>query len=205
MNIKAKFKQYGLKSSCSRSLKFLLRRIGIDYESYYLMVNRIDIDEINRKMEKFDFSDVEELSLSDFEKGDPNDFTASKFELIKSRFESGKYWAFGIIKNDMLVYSCWINTAELQFPTRFFKRFPFRADEGLLQDAYCHPDYRGKKYHSKMNLYRLFKLYELKKKKAIVIVLNDNIPAFKSQLKSGFIVENKITFLKILNRIFLFD
>lgn len=202
MSLKTKIKQYGVKNSFNRAVKSLLRRIGIQYESFYLMVNHIDPNELKQKMERYDYSDVKELTYDDFKLGDPEVFTPAKMQLIQSRFETGKYWAYGIVDNNILAYSCWVNAHELQYPTVIHKTIPFNENAALLQDAYCHPKYRGKGYHSKMNLYRLYKIMEKKIPKAIAIVLFENIPAYKTQLKSGFIVEKIIRFIKIFNKTF---
>ncbi len=202
MSLKAKIKQYGIKNSIKRAVKSLLRYIGIQYESFYLMVNNIDPNELKRKMERYDYSDVKELTYDDFKLGNPEVFTASKMQLIKSRFENGKYWAYGILDDNLLAYSCWVNAHELQYPTVTHKTIPFNENAALLQDAYCHPTYRGKGYHSKMNLYRLYKIEEKKIPKAIAIVLFENKPAYKTQLKSGFKVEKQIKFIKVVTKTF---
>lgn len=202
MSLKTKIKQYGVKNSFKRSVKSLLRRIGIHYESFYLMVNHIDPNELKQKMERYDYSDVKELTFDDFKLGDPKVFTPEKMQLIKTRFETKKYWAYGIVENNILAYSCWVNAHELQYPTVIHKTIPFNENAALLQDAYCHPKYRGKGYHSKMNLYRLYKIMEKNIPKAIAIVLFENIPAYKTQLKTGFKVEKIIRFIKIFNKTF---
>ncbi|WP_162304501.1 hypothetical protein [Maribellus luteus] len=148
---------------------------------------------------------MQELKYEDFLKGDPQIFTNKKMELIQQRFKTGKYWAYGIVKNNTLAYSCWVNAEKLQYPTVINKTTPFSQNEGLLQDAYCHSEHRGMGYHSKMNLYRLFKMKEKQLKRAVAIVLTENIPAYKTQLKSGFTASKKVTFYKILNKTFLFE
>lgn len=206
MSIFPKVKQYGLINSGKRGFKFLLRKaLGIHFESFYFMINHINIEELNLRMLHYDYSDVRELTLEDFKKGNPLVFTPSKMSLIEDRFKSGKYYAYGIVQKDVLAYSCWINTEELQFPRSFIKAKTLNFDEGLLQDAYCNPSFRGRGYHSKMNVLRLKKLHEQGRSKAIAIVLCENVPAYKTQLNSGFTVEKKMIFIKIMNRTFLFE
>jgi hypothetical protein len=205
MSLKEKFKQYGFKNALKRTAKFLLRKLGIQYESFLFFVNNIDIDEIQQKMQKYDYTDVKELTLDDFNKGDPSVFNDKKMDLIKFRFESGKYWAYGIFNKDKLVYSCWITTHEISFPDKYNKSITLNSNEGFLVDAYCHPTFRGKGLHSKMNLFRLSQLHKMGKDKNIVLVLSENTPAVKSQLKSGFTISKKISFLKIWNKQFYFE
>ena len=59
-------------------------------------------------------------------------------------------------------------------------------NEGYLEDSYCAPIARGRGLHSKMNNYRIKKIYEAGKNRVIVIVQEGNTPAFKVQFKSGF-------------------
>jgi hypothetical protein len=200
MTLKAKIKQYGLINSFKRAVKSPLRRLGIQYESFYLMVNHINPEELKQKMQHYDYSDVKELTYDDFKLGDPAVFTPAKMQLIQSRFENGKYWAYGIVDNNILAFSCWVNAHELQYPTVIHKTIPFNENAALLQDAYCHPKYRGKGYHSKMTLFRLYKIMEKNIPKAITIVLFENIPAYKTQLKSGFKVEKQIKFTRIFKK-----
>jgi hypothetical protein len=72
--------------------------------------------------------------------------------------------------------------------------YKLNDNEGLLEDAYCHPTYRGKGLHSKMNVYRLIKIYEHGKTKAIAIVLDGNDFAYKSQIRVGF-TETKVFYI----------
>lgn len=202
MSLKAKIKQYGIKNSFKRAVKSLLRRIGIQYESFYLMVNHIDPNELKQKMQRYDYSNVKELTYDDFKLGDPEVFTPAKIQLIKSRFEKGNYWAYGIVENNQLAYSCWINANELEIPKIINKSLPLEKKEALLQDDYCHPLYRGKGFHTKTNLYRLKIMTELNLINAVVIILVDNIPAYKTLVKSGFKVEKIIRFIKIFNKTF---
>lgn len=205
MSLKAKIKQYGLINSLWRGVKYLLRCIGIHCESYWYMVNQIDFAVLNYKMQQYDYSDVKELSFSDFFKADPAVFTPAKLKLIKTRLKNGKYLAFGIVKNNMLAFSCWINTSELEYPVNFTKIRPLRENEGLLQDAYCDNAYRGLGYHSKMTLFRLNQLQKLKRNRIIVIVLKENIPSFKTLSKSGFQIKKTITVCKIWGKAYSFE
>ena len=152
MSLKAKIKQYGIKNSFKRAVKSLLRRIGIQYESFYFMVNHIDPNELKQKMERYDYSDVKELTFDDFKLGDPAVFTSAKMQLIKSRFENGKYWAYGTVEKNKLIYSTWISKNDINFSTHYKYSIKLNYNEAVFEDSYCHYNYGGMGIHYKMNL-----------------------------------------------------
>ncbi|TLU85992.1 MAG: hypothetical protein FDX30_03050 [Chlorobium sp.] len=116
--------------------------------------------------------------------GDKTVFNRNKLEIIKKRFKDNTYIAYGIIENDVLIYSTWISLVKLGLPIK--SKYILASSEGLLEDSYCHPKARGRGLHGIMNYYRLAKLYELGKKECLAIVLDGNIPAYNVQIKSGF-------------------
>ncbi len=205
MNIKSSIKQYGIYNSFKRLVKMILRKLGFHYESFWYLVNKLDIEEVKQKMQKNSYEDVKELNIIDFKKGDPEIFNKNKLDLIQNRFQSKNYWSYGVVENSKLVYSCWITSQQVSYPDKFKKSVPLKENEGFMVDAYCHPAHRGKGLHSKMNLFRLLQLHKLDKEKIIVLVLSENIPALKSQIKSGFKKEKKIVFLKIFSKQFYFE
>lgn len=205
MSFKTSIKQYGLFNSLKRLIKMILRKLGFHYESFWCFVNTMDINAIEQKMQKYSYDGVRELSINDFENGDYEIFNKKKLHLIHKRFESGEYWSFGIVENTKLVYSCWITTKQINFPAKFKKSISLNYNEGFLEDAYCHPDFRGKGLHSKMNLFRLLQLHKLGKEKSIVIVLSENIPAIKSQIKCGFKKEKQIIFITVFNKSYFIE
>lgn len=197
MSLVESYKQYGLKLF-SRAFKNLLRKVGIHWESFYLLRCAIDIQSIENKMLKYNYVDVKEINLCDFEKS--NYFNSDKLKLYQNRFDSGHYSCFGIFSNDELIYSTWISWKNMNFPTFFNKTDVLNENEALLEDSFCHPNYRGKGLHSKMNLFRLKIIHQHAKEFALALVLKENTPAMKVQQKSGFILYKKITFLKIFNK-----
>ncbi|MEL4457173.1 hypothetical protein [Lutimonas vermicola] len=202
MSIRDKVKQYGWENSLKLFLKGILRIVRIEFESYWLLENNLCSDEISQKMKDFDYSDVKELNLEDFKKGDPTIFNEVKLKLIEERFESGQYWSYGVFSGSELIYSCWITTLEIGFRKKYNTSIPLLEDEGYLEDAYTHPDYRGKGLHSKMNLFRIMSLIKKGKSRNYVLVLSENNPAMKSQLKSGFVKVEKMTFLILFGKHF---
>ena len=73
-------------------------------------------------------------------------------------------------------------------------------DEGLIVNAFCHPDYRKYGIHTYMNQYRLLKIKEYGKKAGVGFVLKENIPARKSQLKIGMSCNEIIIVSKIFGK-----
>lgn len=205
MKISSSIKQYGIVNSSKRIIKAILRRLGVDIESFWYLENTIDIKVINAKMLLRNYDDVRELTLRDFENIDSEIYSKDKYHLIKSRFKNGKYWCYGVFSDDKLVYLCWINNSNINYPSRFKKSSVLKPNQGLLEDAYCHSAYRGKGLHSKMNLYRLSELYKKGVDKVGVLVLIENTPALKTQLKSGLKKHKKITFLKLFGKQYYFE
>lgn len=181
MSIIQKIKQYGIKGIFS----FIGNRIIHTnwHKAHYLRLN-IDIDKTNELLKGFDL-DVKELAYYDFLKGDPNVFRGKKLKLYKQRCQDPTYKAFGIIEDDRLIYSTWVSLHRMGMSIET-KPVYLAPNEGYLEDSYCDPIARGRGLHSKMNNYRIKKIYEAGKNRVIVIVQEGNTPAFKVQFKSGF-------------------
>ena len=158
---------------------------------------RIDELGIEKKIQLHDYSDVKEFYYDDVK--DSNLFDNKKKELFKKRFESKNYSCFGIKSNHEIIYLTWISWNHMNYPSIFNMREPMMRDEALLEDSFCNPIYRGMGYHSKMNIYRLNIMLANGIKKAIVLILKENIPAIKVQLKSGFKISQIIKYRKFFN------
>ena len=180
-SLKEKLKEHGFKVA----VKFVLAHyLGTEYnKAHYLRLN-IDIDKINRLLADFDL-DVKELEYDDFLKGDPIVFRGRKLEKYKKRCADPTYKAYGIIENGRLIYSTWISLHKMGMVVERKQEF-LAPHEGYLEDSYCAPIARGRGFHSRMNNYRIKKIYEAGKNRVIAIVQEGNIPAMKVQLKSGF-------------------
>ena len=95
------------------------------------------------------------------------------------------------------MYYSWISFKDLGLPFGFNTDVSLSKDEALLEDSFCHPNYRGNGYHAKVNVLRLKTILQRGKKKAVVQVLNGNTPAIKVQQKSGFKLKKKLILTKI--------
>ena len=169
------------------------------------MTCNINVSELKQKMKESDYSNVKELTLDDFHKGDPAYYSKSKLKKIESRLNGKNYWAYGILENNKLIYSTWVSVSKVVFNSKITFSLPLTPDQALLEDSYCHPDYRGLGLHSKMNLFRIKKIHEMGRSEVIAIVVSENTPAIKTQIKSGFNKIKKVSFLTIFGRLFQFE
>lgn len=183
--LQSDLKQFGFWGFLKRIAKFFLRKIGINVNSYYYIVNHIDAEARRKQFEAANLPPVKELAYDDFLKGDTSVFNEKKLTLIQQRLADGTYKAFGIIEDGRLIYSCWISLKKLESSNACVEG-DLDENEGLLVDAYCSPMARGRGLHGAMNAYRLWQLSQYGKSQAVVIVLKENKPAYKSQMKVGF-------------------
>ena len=88
----------------------------------------------------------------------------------------------------------------MNYPSIFNIQETLQENEALLEDSFCDSKYRGRGYHSKMNLFRLNVILGKDIKTAIVLILKENTPALKVQVKSGFKIKEVIKYSNILNK-----
>lgn len=185
--LQAKFKTNGLGGVLISLIKRIMQFGGIKYNRYYYITNDIDKDELFSFYNSKPISDIKELTMEDFLLY-KNDFSERKIDTISKRFQSKTYRAYGIIRDKRLVYYCWISLEEFRTSCKDIKG-TLQENEFLLIDAFCHPTYRGQGLHGTMNAYRLLQGYKLGYTKSVGIVLKENKPALRSQIKVGFKVE----------------
>lgn len=205
MSINNKIKQYGLKNSLKRGIKSFLRILNVRYDSFWYMTCNINVGELKQKMEEYDYSDVKELSLADFHKGDLSYINEAKLNQIESRLKSNNHWAYGILEDNKLIYSTWVSRSKVNENINTPISIPLKPNQALLEDSYCHPKFRGLGLHSKMNLFRIKKIHDMGRSEVIAIVVSENTPAIKTQIKSGFNKLKKVSFLTIFGRQFQFE
>ena len=197
MNFKASIIQYGWQI-IPRVGKRLLRFIGVSMESFYLLEHEIDKLEVEAKMKNYDYSDVKEFFYSDLK--DSNLFDMKKKQIFKQRFNSRDYSCFGIKSENEICYLTWISWNYMNYPSILNIQETLQKNEALLEDSFCDSKYRGRGYHSKMNLFRLNVMLVKDIKTAIVLVLKENTPALRVQVKSGFKIKEVIKYYNILNK-----
>lgn len=191
------YKQYGL-DVFKHLIKSILLRFGLVYETLYVFEKNLILKDVNNRLERYDTALVRDLNLSDFDMC--SELQDSKKQLFKERLELGTYKVFGIIFNNELVYYSWISLSKMGLPFGFDNEIALNENEALLEDSYCNPSYRGRGYHSMVNIIRLKAILDSGKNKAIVFVLKDNIPAIKVQIKSGFELSKKIKLTKTFGK-----
>ncbi|MEI7663502.1 MAG: hypothetical protein WCK34_14940 [Bacteroidota bacterium] len=146
------------------------------------MKSTIEYEFLQQEVRNIDLN-IRELTYDDFLLGDKNIFHGKKMEVIKQRFADPTYKGYGIVEDGLLIYSAWISMKKLGLPVK--SNYLLESNEGYLEDDYCHPSFRGRGIHGKVNLYRLARLYEFGKTQCIVIILDGNTPAIKAQIKLG--------------------
>lgn len=179
------YKQYGFWGFQKLLLKFFLRIIGIEVNSYFYMVNKIDGEARHKQFVLFNINDVKTLTYQDFLLGDKDMFTEKKLKTIKTRLADGTYIPYGIVREGKLIYSCWISMREMELSDNCLID-QLNEYEVLLLDDYCSPIARGKGIHTAMNAYRLWQIAQKGGCRALVIIIKENKPAYKSQLRVGF-------------------
>lgn len=188
-------KQYRWKV-ISRLLKGGGRKFGIFSESFYLL--KLDssqfISAFNIPATVIEIENIDSYDLSVFK------FPDIKIELFRNRIASGTYSCYGYIQNDQIVYITWVSWKTMNYPSFFEIVENLDETQALLEDSYCLPYYRGRGIHSEMNKYRLRKLFERGKEEALVLILKENTPALKVQIKSGFKIDSVIFFKKFFSR-----
>ena len=197
MKLKGLIKQYGWQS-IPRAGKKILRYLGVNLESFYLLEYKIDRLEVEAKMKKYSYSDVQEFFYMDIK--DSNLFDKNKKQLFKQRFESKDYSCFGIKSENEICYLTWISWKFMNYPSIFNIQETLQENEALLEDSFCDSKYRGRGYHSKMNLFRLNVMLNNNIDCVLALVLKENTPALKVQVKSGFKIKEVIKYSNILNK-----
>jgi len=195
MKIIRQVKQYGIINSFSRGLKLFLRICGINIESYILYKQHINLSKIG-KVEINPNYKIKKLNYLDYKNSKGLKFDEFKLNIFINRFDCSTYEAYGIYDSEKLIYSSWISIKQLEVSMNTLD-MKLNSNEGLLLDIITHPDYRRQGLHNYMNIYCLRRIKELGKAKAVVMVLKENVPAIKSQERSGFRKSKKINFYEI--------
>jgi len=162
--------------------KAVLKLVNIKAERYFVFEQ--DISHIVNTQILTDTFEVKEIKNTNIQNYDFSLFK-NKYDRFVERLNNPSYKCYVVLKNNLCVYITWISLKEFVMP-RYVKNAVMLADnEGFLFDSICSNEYRGLGLHSFMNLYRLERLWELGKSKALVLVLEGNTPAIKVQERSG--------------------
>ena len=190
MSFLTKYKQYGFKNFLQRLVLSGLSRVGIRIDEWLICTQVINSEALElNKPSLVEGYHVKELNLIDFESSKL--FDNIRLATINERFADPFLKAYGVYANNNLAYYCWISLKEFQFSKKLYS-MEMEPSQGLLFDAFCFENHRGKGLHNYMNIFRLSKLLELGKDEAVAVILKQNVPARKSQSKAGFIYRKLI-------------
>ena len=197
MAIINQIKQYGLKNSFVRLIKLILRSCRVHVETYIYYSQEISLNLISNVDIKSHY-EIQKLDYNNYKDSKGLVFNNFKLGIFKKRLGSNSYEAYGVFEEDKLIYSTWIsmNPLEVSLNRLGLELVP---DEGLLLDIETHPEYRRQGLHNYMNMYCLKRLKQIGKTNAVVLVLKENIPARKSQERSGFKKVKEIIYYKLFN------
>lgn len=157
--------------------------IGIRKEKYYLF--QIEITEKNFQCKLFakgfEIVEITLVNISDY------DFSlfGKKYDRFVDRLSNSSFRLYAIVEGKKVCYYTWISFDEFIFPRYVEQKKELNHDEAFLFDSACAEEYKGRGFHSYMNIFRLRKIYESGRKSGLVLVLEGNSPAMKVQVKSG--------------------
>lgn len=185
--LQERLKLYGYKTTMIIVLKKMIKTIfGISWQQYYLMSNMLS-PEINNSNNSNKFY-VRELTMDDYDNVNWHSFMSAPKEIIyKKRFNLPYAKAYGVFIDNNLAYSTWIVQGYIIIRDCFVYKVSPQA--GFSLDTYCHPQYRRMGIHNFMNDWTINAMKEHGMNKYYVVVLSYNIPAVKTQLKSGSQIE----------------
>ena len=197
-DLRNKWKQYGVLRLGVRIWKALLRRMGIRIEKFLVMKKELSGPETPNPP-KIDI-EVQELTEAHIEHLRGMGFGPDKINVFRKRLADPEYVGIGAFHNDKLVYSCWLSLEKFESSVDLGDSVDLQPEEGILIDAYTHPDYRGMGLHTYMNTVRQNRLYELDKKTVVGLLQYENIPARKSQMKVGLKPDSIIYYRNIFGK-----
>lgn len=182
----------------SRIVKNILRKIGFTLETYYLLFYEFDKKSSQDLFNSIDYSSVKILEINDLKH--LHHFSQEKKELLKQRLLTSDYSGYALWKDEKIIYVTWISWSKMNYPSHFNLQYELNINEALLEDSFCHPDFRGRGLHFMMNNFRMYEIFKKNKTTVLALVLKENIPALKVQIKCGFQIKKKINLKKFGNR-----
>ncbi|ULQ51839.1 GNAT family N-acetyltransferase [Flavihumibacter fluvii] len=199
MSILSKFnfriKQYGFTNLMRILVKKTLQKPGYFHDEYILYQTDLRNGPPPLRQLPPGFTN-RQLELKDFIQSAIIEFEPAKIDLYKRRLDSGNYLAYGIFKEQHLVYYFWLSLKEVELPEHMAEKSTLEVgpDEGYLADGYCHPDYRGQGFHGYMGSFLMHLISKMGRHYATTIIMKENRAARKSQEKIGFTPLTKIEF-----------
>ncbi|MEY8589982.1 hypothetical protein AALK14_00850 [Butyricimonas hominis] len=188
-----KVELYGIKNAIGLGLKFVFRKLFcISWNTYYLM----SIKSRNKVIVLPERVEVRLLKLSDFARDiDASFFTKEKKRIYEERFQDKTMKGFGVFEDGKLACFAWLSLKRMEITTTFNFDLPYSS--ALLFDDYTQFGFRGKGYHHLINDFRIKYCYQNNIKNIYVFVVRHNVPALKTQIKSGLEIKKKFTLWNI--------
>ncbi|WP_418892372.1 hypothetical protein [Limibacterium fermenti] len=118
---------------------------------------------------------------------------ADKYPRFVERIHNDSYKFYVVLDKRKVCYYTWISLTHFIFPRYVKEVRKLDVDTAFLFDSQCAKEYRGNGFHSYMNIFRLQKISEANKTKALGLILAGNMPALKVQLKSGMKITHIIS------------
>lgn len=193
-NIKEKISLYGYTTTIQLILKKILHSLfRITWNGHYILY--ADTREVKEPTLENNII-IRNLKIEDYNTEEYKYFLDERRENIYiERLNNPNIEGLGLFINNKLAFSTWINFEILHLSEKIKLNMPL--DSALIFDSYSHPNYRRKGYHKMMNLFRLHRICEKGKTKAITFVLSYNKPSINSLKKAGFEVATKFYTYKI--------
>lgn len=171
-------KRYGFSGIMLNMFCKCLKYIGlkISFWSFY-------VKDIN-KLQETTLIRFKELHLSDFENQhmvNSEWFTVKKIKDLKQAFLIEGNHCYGYYDGDVLACYGWISLKQLGLENTILME-----DDCLFWDDYTHPDFRGKGLHKDLNLFRIARMVEYGKKRALTFIANYNRASRVGYERSGF-------------------
>ncbi len=168
-------------------IETLLRKVGtflgVRIEKYYLFQIEIEEEKLENKPLAVGF-DVVEITDKNIGKYDFSLFQR-KIDRFKARLNNPNFRLYAVVESRLVCYYTWISYEFFIFPRYVGQVKKLQSDEAFLFDSACANEYKGRGLHTYMNIFRLRKIYENGRHKALVLVLSGNTPAINVQKKSG--------------------
>ena len=183
----SQFDLYG-KNTFLRSIKLVLRKIGLTFESFFLFSFsksfEISLKPANIKGE------IKSLDISNYSMNSQNYNFPKKSRITKfsNRFDSGHH-SYGFFHEKRLLYYCWVSDTTFQ-PINFGQKLS--NGQAMIFDVACDNDYRRLGIHRHVISYLLSQFMESDKREIILLANKDNIAAISSYQSIGFIKKKLI-------------
>lgn len=195
MSLSDSIRQYGLGKAAKRFFKRILRGMGLEFESYFVLFR--DLAEEISLVPLAQGLRAAELKIEDFRRSDFFSlYSSAKRDLYSLRFTDPAWNAFGVYRGDDLVYMTWIARDAIRIERIGWER-RLKAEEGVLVDSFTLPSARRLGIHVAMNGFRLLRLRESGAERAYVVFLAENQPAARTQHRHGFSHGWKISYHRI--------